>query len=49
MKKIWNKVMESDFLPIVWGTLMLTTITAALISLGILAVRWLLTLLGVIV
>lgn len=45
----WNKLMSSNILPIVWGALMVITITAALTSLGIVAVRWLLTLLGVIV
>ena len=49
MKKIWNKVMESDILPIVWGTLVIISITAALTSLGIVSVRWLLTLVGVII
>jgi hypothetical protein len=47
--KVWNKFMESDILPIVWGTMIVITITTALTSVGILAVRWLLTLLGVIV
>lgn len=49
MKKIWNKLMESDILPILWGSLMIITITAVLTSVGIVAVRWLLTLVGVIV
>lgn len=49
MKKFWNKLMWSKFLPIVWGTLAVITITATLASLGIISVRWLLTLLGVII
>lgn len=47
MKRAWNKLMESDVLPIVWGTLMVITITAALLSVGVVSVKWLLGLLGV--
>lgn len=46
---LWNKFISSDIIPIVWGTLIVIAITAALTSVGIVAVRWLLTLLGVIV
>lgn len=46
---IWNKLMMSNILPTLWGMLLVIIITATLLSLGILAVRWLLTLVGVIV
>ncbi len=46
---LWNKFINSDILPVIWGTTIVITITATLTSLGIVAVRWLLTLLGVIV
>lgn len=47
--KLWNKFMESNILPIVWGAMTVITITAALTSVGIVTVRWFLTLIGVIV
>lgn len=47
--RLWNRFMESDILPIIWGTITVTAITAALLSIGIVAIRWLLTLVGVIV
>lgn len=47
--KLWNKFMESDILPVIWGTMIILTITAAITSVGIVAIRWLLTLVGVIV
>ena len=46
---MWNKLMTSEILPVIWGTLILLTITASLTTLGILSVRWLLSVLGVIV
>lgn len=49
MNKLWNRLMESNILPIVWGTLIVIIITAALTSVGIITVKWLLTVLGVIV
>lgn len=45
----WNKFMESNILPIVWGVITVISITAVLASVGIVAVRWFLTLVGVIV
>lgn len=47
--KLWNKLMQLDFLPVVWGALLVIIITSVLGSLGIVSVRWLLSLLGVIV
>ena len=44
---LWDKVIISDIIPIVWGALVVITITATLTSLGIVSVRWLLSLMGV--
>lgn len=49
ISRLWNKFIGSNVLPIIWGTLVVLIITAALTSLGIVSVRWLLTLVGVIV
>lgn len=46
--RAWDKLMGSNVLPIIWGTMTITIITAALLSVGIISIRWLLTLVGVI-
>ena len=47
--KLWNKVIRSNLIPIVWGTILAMIITSVLASICILSIRWLLSLVGVIV
>lgn len=46
--RAWDRFISSDTLYVIWGTCVVTAITAALISVGIISIRWLLTLVGVI-
>lgn len=45
--KFWNKLITSDMLPIAWGTVILMIITTVLLTVLLLAFKWLLTTLGV--
>lgn len=42
MRKIWNKIMQSELLPIVWGALLIIIITSLLTGGAIHSFKWML-------